>query len=106
MAETATSDLLDKVLEVLRRSRALLRRDGILHAAVFGSVARRQDRPDSDVDLLVDIDPHASTIDLLDIIRLERLLTRELGRPVELTVRDRLKPAFRAGVERDAVRAY
>ena len=106
MAETATSDLLEKVLEILRRSQSDLRREGIVHAAVFGSVARRQERPDSDVDLLVDIDPAASAIDLLDIIRLERLLSRELGRPVDLTVRDRLKPAFRAGVEREAVRAY
>lgn len=82
-----------------------MRRDGIAHASVFGSVARRQDRPDSDIDVLVDLTPDAS-VDLLDIIRIERLLSRELGRTVELTVRDRLKPAFRAGIEQDAVRAY
>lgn len=105
MAETATSDLLDKTLDVLRRNRASLRRNGIVHAAVFGSVARRRDRPDSDIDVLVDFMPEAS-VDLLDIIRIERLLSRELGRPVELTVRARLKPAFRTGIEQEAVRAY
>jgi predicted nucleotidyltransferase len=30
---------------------------GVAHAAVFGSVARGDDRPDSDVDILVDLDP-------------------------------------------------
>jgi predicted nucleotidyltransferase len=48
-----------EALETLRRSEADLRARGIRRAAVFGSVARGDGRPDSDIDILVEIDPDA-----------------------------------------------
>jgi predicted nucleotidyltransferase len=44
-------------LEVLRRSEALLRARGVTHAALFGSVARGDNRADSDIDIMIEIDP-------------------------------------------------
>jgi hypothetical protein len=49
-----------------------LRERGISSAAVFGSVVRGQARPDSDVDVLVDIDP-AAAFDLLDLVAVKNL---------------------------------
>ena len=49
--------LLAGILDRLRAHEAQLRARGVLHVAVFGSVARDDDRPDSDVDLLVDLAP-------------------------------------------------
>jgi predicted nucleotidyltransferase len=48
---------LDTVLETLRAHEGELRRLGMSHAAVFGSVARGEARMDSDVDVLVELDP-------------------------------------------------
>ena len=48
-----------EALETLRRSEADLRARGVRRAAVFGSAARGDGRPDSDIDILVEIDPDA-----------------------------------------------
>jgi len=48
--------VLDDVLETLRNHERELRLLGVSHAAVFGSVARGEARPDSDVDVLVELD--------------------------------------------------
>lgn len=48
---------LDEVLAVLRAHESDLKRKGIARAAIFGSVARQQSRGDSDVDIMVELDP-------------------------------------------------
>jgi predicted nucleotidyltransferase len=46
-----------EALETLRRSEQALRRKGVRRAALFGSVARGDNRPDSDIDVMIEIDP-------------------------------------------------
>lgn len=48
---------------------------------LFGSVARGDDRPDSDIDLLVDFAPESS---LFDLMRMTRELEELLGHPVDV----------------------
>jgi len=48
-----------EALKTLRRSEPDLRARGVRRAAVFGSVARGDSRPDSDIDIMVEIDPEA-----------------------------------------------
>jgi hypothetical protein len=70
-------------------------RHGMSNLRVFGSVARGEDRPDSDVDLLVDLAPDAS---LFTLARLQRELEQILGAPVDLVPSDGLKPGMRGAV--------
>ena len=56
---------------------------------VFGSYVRRQQRPESDLDLLVAFDVPPS---LLKFIELENYLTDLLGMKVDLVMKDALKP--------------
>jgi predicted nucleotidyltransferase len=49
----------DDVIARLKEAEPALRARGIRSAAVFGSVARGEERPDSDIDILVEIDPDA-----------------------------------------------
>lgn len=60
---------------------AIRRRGGTGEVRVFGSVARGEDGPDSDIDLLVVFGPGT---DLFDIVDLERDLAVLLGRPVDV----------------------
>lgn len=64
---------------------------GARRLGLFGSFVRGEERPDSDVDLLVELDRR--TFDrYMDLkLRLEQLL----GRPVDLVLADRLKPTLR-----------
>ncbi|MGT2502642.1 nucleotidyltransferase family protein [Bradyrhizobium guangxiense] len=46
-------------ITILRQSERALRERGVLHAALFGSVARGDNHPGSDIDIMVEIDPDA-----------------------------------------------
>lgn len=69
---------------------------------VFGSVARRDDGPESDIDFLVDLDLDAG-VGLIKLAGLERELSTLLARPVDVVPADGLKPRVRAAAERDMV---
>lgn len=69
---------------------------------VFGSAARGELRPESDIDLLVEFDRPVS---LFEFARLRRRLQDLLGRPVDLVTREALKPQLRERILQEAVRA-
>ena len=72
----------------------------VTNLRVFGSVARGEDRADSDVDLLVDLPSHMG---LLGLGRVQAELEAILGAKVDLVPASDLKPAVRARAERDLV---
>ena len=81
----------DQILTVLRELRSNLgRRYPIRRLALFGSWARGDAREDSDVDLLVDVDPSIG----LDFVELAEELERALGRQVHLVSRRAIRPAY------------
>ncbi len=88
----------------LRRHRPRLhdaaRRRGVRRIRVFGSLARGEDIPPSDVDLLVDLEPGRT---LLDLAAFRREAEEILGTPVDVATPDMLKERIRAGVETEAV---
>ena len=73
---------------------------GVRNLRVFGSVARGEDRPDSDVDLLADLPPD---LGLFELGRVEAELEAILGSRVDLIPADDLKLGTRERVERDLV---
>jgi predicted nucleotidyltransferase/DNA-binding XRE family transcriptional regulator len=73
---------------------------GVSNLRVFGSVARGEDRADSDVDLLADFPPGLS---LLRLSRLEADLEGILGTRVDLIPATDLKPDVRERVEPDLI---
>lgn len=91
-------------LELLRRRRGeiltLTARYGATDVRVFGSVARGEDRSDSDVDLLVRFERGRS---LLDHAGLELSLQELLGRPVEVASEGGLRPRYRERILAEAV---
>lgn len=73
---------------------------GVTNLRVFGSVARGQDRPDSDLDLLADLPPRMG---LLELGRVQAELEAILGGQVDLIPASDLKPGVRERAERDLV---
>ena len=81
-------DLRQKRNDILR----IAAQHGARNLRVFGSAARGEDRADSDVDLLVDMDPDRS---LLDIVGLGQQLEELLERRVDVLTGASLHPVLR-----------
>jgi predicted nucleotidyltransferase len=64
---------------------------GIRQIGIFGSVARGENRPDSDLDILIDLD-RDSSLTLFGLIDLEQEYSERLGQQVDLVINDDLKP--------------
>lgn len=115
VVERAVTRLLDEevrdpptlaaVLRKLRGAEAALHEEGVHTVWVFGSVARGDAGPDSDVDLAIEIDPDRRPT-LFTLARLQTLLETELGTKVELGLRGDLRPRVAEAFARDAVRAF
>ena len=95
----------EHVIATLRGYESELRAAGIVRLSLFGSTARGDDRPDSDIDLLAAFDD-TRRISLLDVVGMEEQISRLLGRAVELVEEGTLKPRVQKNVEAEAVRAF
>ncbi len=89
-------------LEILRSHAAELREAGVKSLKLFGSVARGESGPDSDIDILVEF---SKPIGLLAFVGLKHRLTVLLGRPVDLVTPDALKSPLREGILHEAKNA-
>ncbi len=96
---------LDDVVARIRTEEKELRRRGILHLSVFGSTARGEGRPGSDIDIAIDIEPDRS----FSLIRMEdtRLLLEDLlCHPVDLGEAESFRPSVRSAFDRDRVKVF
>jgi predicted nucleotidyltransferase len=84
---------------------ASVRARGATALYLFGSIARDEARPDSDLDLFVDYDP-AQNFSLIDLAAIKNLLQQHLAIEVDVTTRDSLHPLLRDEIERTAIRVF
>jgi excisionase family DNA binding protein len=80
----------------------LAQRWGIRSLAAFGSVARGEAHSDSDVDLVMELDPSAN-VGLFQHAQIAEELAALFGRPVDLVTWNALRPRLLETVRRDAV---
>jgi predicted nucleotidyltransferase len=92
----------EQVIERLAEARPELATLGVRSLDLFGSVARGESGPDSDVDLLVDFD---RPIGLFHFFRVQRRIEEILGAKVDLVMRDAVKRQLRDRIFAEAVRA-
>ena len=83
----------------------ICRRYHVKELSVFGSHARGDARPDSDIDFLVEFEPEAP-VGLLEYAALMRELSALLGRKVDLVTKKALKPMVRDAISREVRLAY
>ena len=94
-----------RAIAILRENEAELRRRGVQHAALFGSVARGEARPDSDIDVMLDLDPR-SRVSMFDYVDIVEYVQRLFSERVDVSNRETLKPHVRPSAERDAVDVF
>jgi uncharacterized protein len=95
----------EEILARLRENEVALRARGVRHAALFGSCARGDGRPDSDIDIMVEVDP-AAGIGIYEYVALKNYIANLFDRPVDVVNRDSLKPYVRPAAIADAVYAF
>jgi len=96
---------LNDALNALRAHEGELRGLGVFHAAVFGSVARGEHTPKSDIDVLVELD-ETRPMGVFEYARLKLYINELLDGCADVVNRRTLKPLLQDSILRDAVRAF
>ena len=92
-------------IEVLRQHENDLRARGVQHAALFGSMARNQAGPSSDVDILIELAPDAK-LNVFDYVELKQYIATLFPIRVDVVNREGLKPHIRRPAAADAIYAF
>jgi uncharacterized protein len=96
----------EQITEILLQRADALRAIGATSLYMFGSRARGDNRPDSDLDLFIDYDPNVKIPSLLDIIGFEDNVLTATGIPAEITTRDSLHYYVRDRIVKEAVKIF
>lgn len=90
------------IIAKLQELQPALKAEGVSHLALFGSRARGDHRPDSDIDLVLDIDPE-SDFSILNLVGVEHIVADATGLSANAFVRRSLGGSFVDSVARDSV---
>ena len=93
------------VIAKLKENEAALRAQGVAHAALFGSMARGDQRSDSDIDILIELDP-AARVTMFDYVDIKDYIKGLFHEPVDVVNREGLKPFVRPRAAADAIYAF
>src|SRR5271163_3369874 len=94
-----------EIVAKLRENEANLRARGVAHAALFGSRARGDDRPDSDTDIMIEIDPDAH-LGVWGYAGLKEYISTLFDGPVDVVDREALKSYVAPAATADAIYAF
>jgi uncharacterized protein len=94
-----------EIIAKLRENESALRARGVVHAALFGSRARGDYRPDSDIDIMIEIAPDAP-VSLYDYVAITQYVADLFPIPVDVANRSQLKPLVRPHIEKHALYAF
>jgi predicted nucleotidyltransferase len=95
----------ENALTILRDHEAALRARGVIHAALFGSLARGEERADSDVDILIKLDSD-NIPDVFQYTGLTMYIEKLFPNRVDVVDLDALKPSIRGRAESEAIYAF
>ncbi|RWM20106.1 MAG: DNA polymerase III subunit beta [Mesorhizobium sp.] len=95
----------NEVIGRLQRNADAIKGMGATSLYLFGSAARDDAQPDSDLDLFIDYDP-ARRFSLIDLVGIKQFLEEKMSAEIDITTRDSLHPMLKAEIEQSAVRVF
>ena len=95
----------NEIIADLRRLERKFRDHGVTRLAIFGSRARGDNRPDSDLDVLVDVRPDIK-FSLLDLIGIAHLIEDEMGVSANMFMRRSLEERFAKTIRDDIIEVF
>lgn len=96
--------LKDQIITLLKQEKPQLsQKFGVLSLALFGSISRNEERPSSDVDLLVELQPEFKTFD--NYMDLLFFLENKLERKIDLGIKDSIRKEILECILKEAIYA-
>jgi uncharacterized protein len=95
----------DEIIAAIRKNADAIKATGVSKLAIFGSRVRGDNRSDSDIDVLVEIEPDAS-FSLLNLIGVEHIIEDATGLQAQATTRRSLTPRFAQRIADDIVEVF
>ena len=94
-----------EIIAKLQENEPALRARGVTHAALFGSRARGDNRPNSDIDIMIEIAPDAP-VGVWEYVAITQYISDLFPARVDVANRAKLKALVRPAAEREAVYAF
>ncbi|QOG20092.1 nucleotidyltransferase family protein [Bradyrhizobium arachidis] len=95
----------DEIVAAIRRNADAIKGKGVSKLGIFGSRARDEYLPDSDIDVLVEIEP-AVAFSLLNLIDVEQIIEEATGLQAQATVRRSISPHFARQIADDFLEVF
>lgn len=93
------------IVDRIRDNADAIKKEGATALYIYGSRARGDTRPDSDLDVFIEFDPE-SRFSLMEMVGIKHTIEDELGLEVHITTRDSLHPMLKDDIERQAIRVF
>jgi len=95
----------EEIIVAIRKNAEAIRAEGVTKLAIFGSRARGDNRADSDIDVLIEVEPDIS-FSILDLIGVEHIIQDATGLPTQATMRRSMPPRFGQRIADDILEVF
>src|SRR5271163_1130684 len=95
----------DEIITTIRKNAKAIKAEGVTKLAIFGSRVRGDNRPDSDIDVLVEVEPDAS-FSVLNLIGVQHIIEDATGLQAQATMRRSITPLFAERIVDDIIEVF
>jgi predicted nucleotidyltransferase len=95
----------EEIIAKLKETEPALKAEGVTSLAIFGSRSRGDQRTDSDLDVLVEIDPDTK-FSLLDLVGVQHIVRDATGLETQATIRNDIDARFAQRIADDLIKVF